>query len=64
MHQHAKALKIVIVGTVGTVAAVLLVISMFQFAVPKAEATPVIGQGKPCSACHTSPTPSKGDVKK
>jgi hypothetical protein len=64
MQQHAKALKLLIIGTVGTVAAALLVISMFQFVAPKAEATPAIGQGKPCNACHTSSSPSKGDVKK
>jgi hypothetical protein len=64
MQEHAKAFKIVMVGTVGTAAAVLLVLSMFQFVAPKAEATPAIGQGKPCNACHTSPAPSKGDLKK
>jgi putative flippase GtrA len=64
MQQHARALKFVVVGTVGTVAAAFLVISMFQFVAPKAEATPAIGQGKPCGACHTSASPSKGDVKK
>lgn len=64
MQQYAKAIKLVMVGTVGTMAAALLVISMFQFVAPKAEATPAIGQGKPCNACHTSPSPSKNDLKK
>jgi cytochrome c551/c552 len=64
MQQHAKALKFVTVGTLGAVAATLLLVSMFQFAVQRAEATPVIGQGKPCNACHTSSSPSKSDVKK
>jgi len=59
--QHAKALKFAIV--IGTTAAVLLMTSMVRFA-PKAEATPVIGQGKPCNTCHTSSTPSKNDLKK
>jgi len=63
MQQHAKALKFVMVGTAGTVAA-LLVISMFQFVAPRAEATPALAKGKPCNACHTSPSPSKSDVKK
>jgi hypothetical protein len=61
--MHAKAIKLVIV-TIGTLAAGLLAFSMIQFAVPKAEATPAIGQGKPCNACHTSSSPGKGDVKK
>ena len=64
MQQHAKALKLLIITTIGTVAAVLLTFSLVQFAAQKAEATPVIGQGKPCNACHTSPSPSKADVKK
>ena len=64
MQQHAKALRFVLIGSVATVGAALLVFSMFQFAVPNAEATPAIGQGKPCNACHTSATPSKNDVKK
>jgi hypothetical protein len=63
MQQHAKALRLAIAGTIGIVAAGLLALSMIQF-VPKAEATPAIGQGKPCNACHTSGSPSKADVKK
>ena len=64
MQQHAQALKVLLVGSVATVGAALLVIAMIQFVAPKAEATPAIGQGKPCNACHTSGSPSKGDVKK
>ena len=64
MQQHAKALKLAIVGTVGAVAAALLTFAMVQFVAPRAEATPAIGQGKPCNACHTSSSPSKTDVKK
>ena len=64
MQQHVKALKFGIVGTVGAAAAILLVLSAVQFASQKAEATPAIGQGKPCSTCHTSSSPSKNDVKK
>jgi hypothetical protein len=63
MQQRANV-KIAVIGATGAAAVVLLVLAMFQFVAPKAEATPVIGQGKPCNACHTSPTPSKGDVKK
>ena len=64
MQQDAKALKLAIVGIAGTVAAALLTFSMAQFIAPRAEATPAIGQGKPCNACHTSSSPSKADVKK
>jgi len=64
MQQHAKAVRFVLVGSVATLGAILLVISMFQFVAPKAEATPAIGQGKPCNGCHTSGSPSKNDVKK
>lgn len=64
MQQHAKALRFILVGSVATVGTALLVISLFQFVAPKAEATPVIAQGKPCNACHTSGTPGKNDVKK
>jgi len=64
MPEHAKALKLTFAGVVGTAAAVLLTFSMIQFVASKAEATPAIGQGKPCNACHTSSSPSKGDVKK
>ena len=62
--QHANAVKFAIVGVAGTVAAALLTFSMVQFVAPRAEATPAIGQGKPCNACHTSSSPSKSDVKK
>jgi hypothetical protein len=51
-------------GTVGAVAAVVLTFLVIEFASPKAEATPAIGQGKPCNACHTSGSPNKGDVKR
>ena len=61
MQQHSKALKLAIVGTAS---AGLLTLLMVQFVTPRAEATPAIGQGKPCSACHTSSSPSKNDVKK
>jgi hypothetical protein len=61
MQQYANTLKLVIVGTA---AAALLTILMVQFVTPRAEATPAIGQGKPCNACHTSGSPSKADVKK
>jgi cytochrome c551/c552 len=64
MQQHAKAFTFAVVGTVGTAVAALLTLSMIQFAAPKAEATPAIAQGKPCNSCHTSSSPSKGDVKK
>jgi cytochrome c551/c552 len=64
MQQHAKALTFAVVGTVGTVAAVLLTLSMVQFAARKAEATPAIAQGKACNTCHTSSRPSKSDLKK
>jgi len=64
MQAHAKTLTVAIVGTVGAVAAVLLTLAMIQFVAPRAEATPAIGQGKPCNACHTSSSPSKSDVKK
>jgi len=64
MQPHAKALTFAIVGTVGAVAAVLLTLAMVQFVAPRAEATPAIGQGKACNACHTSSSPSKSDVKK
>jgi hypothetical protein len=60
---HAKALKCAFVGTIG-VAAAVLTFSMVQFVASNAEATPAIGQGKPCNACHTSSSPSKNDVKK
>jgi cytochrome c551/c552 len=64
MQSHAKALTVAIVGTVGAVAAALLTLAMIQFVAPSAEATPAIGQGKPCNACHTTSSPSKSDVKK
>ena len=63
MQQHAKAFRFAIAGTVG-IALAVLTFSMVQFAASNAEATPVIGKGKPCNACHTSPTPSKNDIKK
>ena len=62
--QYAKALKFVMIGTIGTAAMVLLMTALVRFGVPQAEATPVIAKGKPCNACHTSPTPNKGDLKK
>jgi cytochrome c551/c552 len=62
--QATKALTVAVVGAAGTAAAVLLIVAMVQLAALKAEATPVIGQGKPCNACHTSDSPSKADVKK
>jgi hypothetical protein len=61
--QHAKAFKFVIVGSFG-IAAAVLTFSMVQFVASKAEATPAIAQGKPCSDCHTSSSPSKNDLKK
>jgi len=64
MQQHVKALKFAIVGIFGTAAAALLTFSIVQFAAPSAEATPALGQGKPCNTCHTSSSPSKADVKK
>ena len=64
MQQHAKTLKFAIVAAVGTLGAVLLTFSMIQFVAPRAEATPALAQGKPCTACHTSGSPSKTDVKK
>ena len=64
MQSHAKALTVAIAGTVCAVAAALLTLAMVQFVAPRAEATPAIAQGKPCTACHTSPSPSKADVKK
>ena len=63
MQQHVKAFKFAIVGSFG-IAAAVLTFSMVQFVASNAEATPAIGQGKPCNACHTSSSPSKGDVKK
>jgi hypothetical protein len=60
--QHTKALKFATV--VGITAAVLLMSAMIRFVAPRAEATPVIAQGKPCNTCHTSSTPSKNDLKK
>ena len=62
--MHVTAFKFAIVGGIGVVAAALLAFLMVQFAVPKAEATPAIGQGKPCNACHTSDSPSKTDLNK
>jgi uncharacterized membrane protein len=64
MHQHAKTITLAMAGTVGAVAAVVLTFLVIEFASPKAEATPAIGQGKPCNACHTSGSPNKGDVKR
>jgi putative flippase GtrA len=64
MQHHANAVRFAIVGTVGIAAAVFLTLLAVQFAAPNAEATPAIGQGKPCNACHTSSSPSKNDVKK
>jgi len=67
MQQHAKALKFAIVGILGTVAvmaAILLTFSIIQFAAPKAEATPAISGGKPCTTCHSSASPSKEDLKR
>jgi len=64
MQPHAKALKLGVAGIVGAATAALLAFLMVQFVAPKAEATPAIGQGKPCNACHTSSSPSKADVKK
>jgi cytochrome c551/c552 len=64
MQQHTKTLKFALVGTVGSVAAGVLVFSIVQFAAPKAEATPAIAQGKACNTCHTSSSPSKSDLKK
>ena len=61
MQQHAKALKLAIVGTV---AAGLLAFSIIQLGAPRAEATPAIAQGKACNVCHTSSSPSKSDLKK
>jgi cytochrome c551/c552 len=64
MQRHVKAFKFVTVGTMGFAAVALLTFMVIQFGSPNAEATPAIGQGKPCNACHTSSSPSKGDVKK
>jgi hypothetical protein len=61
MQQYIKAFAI---GVIGTAATVLVTFSLIQVTTPKAEATPAIGQGKPCNACHTSGSPSKTDVKK
>ena len=62
--QHARTLKLTIVCAIGSAAAILLMFLMVQIVIPSAEATPAIGQGKPCNACHTSGSPSKSDVKK
>lgn len=64
MQHHAKVTSFIFVGAVGTAAATVLAFSAVQFSAQRAEATPAIAQGKPCNACHTSPTPSKGDVKR
>jgi hypothetical protein len=64
MQQPVKALKFAAVGVVGTAGAILLTLSMIDFAVPRAEATPAMAKGKPCGACHASSKPSKSDVKK
>ena len=63
MQKIQKALTFAIVCMVGIAAAVLLA-SMIEFAVPRAEATPAMAKGKPCSTCHTTSKPNKSDVKR
>jgi len=63
--MHQKAVRLVIAGGVlGVGAAVLVAFATVHFVTSSAEATPVMGQGKPCTACHTSSSPSKNDIKK
>ena len=63
--RFAKALKLVLAGVIGGTAAIaLLTAATVRFAALEAQATPAIGKGKPCTACHTSSKPSKSDVKK
>jgi putative flippase GtrA len=64
MQQHANALNFAIVGAVGTSVVALLTFLAVQFVTLRAEATPVIAQGKACNTCHTSSAPSKEDLKK
>jgi hypothetical protein len=65
MQLHAKALRFVLVsGVLGAGIAALLAFATVHFVTSSAEATPAIGQGKPCTACHTSSSPSKNDIKK
>jgi len=63
MQKIAKTLALVIDCLVG-IGAVALLASMIQFAASTAEATPQLAKGKACNSCHTSSSPSKGDVKK
>jgi cytochrome c551/c552 len=61
MRQCAKAAGFVIAAVT---AVLLLTVSMVEFGPSVANATPAIGKGKPCGACHASSSPSKGDVRK
>jgi hypothetical protein len=65
VQQHAKALRFVSVsGILGAGAAALIAFATAHFVTSSAEATPALGQGKPCTACHTSSSPTKNDLKK
>jgi hypothetical protein len=64
MQKQPKTLKFAFIATVSTVATVLLTLSPIPFVMPSAEATPALAKGKACKTCHTSPRPSKSDVKK
>lgn len=50
----------IVSGAIGLV----LTLAMPMFEVQKAQATPAIAQGKPCSNCHSGSPPSKKNLKK
>jgi hypothetical protein len=61
-----RTLKAVMAGIVGVMlgASLLLAFALISQSMPNAQATPAIGKGQPCNACHTSSRPNKSDLKK
>jgi len=48
---------------VGMAALAVLTFAILLLPMPKADATPALAKGKPCSTCHTGSPPSKSNVK-
>jgi len=59
--QYASAMKVAIVSAA---VGMFLTFTLPMFEIEKAQATPAIAKGRPCSTCHAGSPPSKQNLKK
>lgn len=61
--QNSQVIKSAIVhGMAGAAMLTVLTFAMVTFVTPNASATPALAKGQPCTACHTSTPPTKGNL--